>query len=105
MKMMQILKVSAAPAGVLCALAFFATATPAAAAPADYCRTDVTSGMRGCGYTSLEQCQTMSAGRGGGCSENPFPEGGKAASSAYAYQPNQTKHHASKGVRKPVGNQ
>jgi hypothetical protein len=106
MKTKQILKISAAPAAVFCALAFFTTATPATAAPVDYCRTDVTSGMRGCGYSSLEQCQSMSSGRGGSCIENPFPEGasasGKASSSAYAYQP---KHHASKGARKPVENQ
>jgi hypothetical protein len=105
MKTKQILKISAAPAGVFCALAFFTMATPAAAAPVDYCRHDVTSGMRGCGYTSLEQCQAMSSGRGGSCYENPFPEGasasGNASSNAYAYQP---KHHASKGARKPVEN-
>src|SRR5258707_7737233 len=108
MKTMQILKISAAPAGVLCALAFFSTATPAAAAPVDYCRTD-TSGMRGCGFSSLEQCQAMASGRGSNCYENPFPAGGNArassskpSSSAYAYQP---KRQASKGARKPVEHQ
>src|SRR6266576_3191034 len=98
MKTKQILKISAAPAGVFCALAFFSTATPAAAAPVDYCRGDVTSGMRGCGYSSLEQCQAMSSGRGGSCYENPFRKGGSASSNAYAYQP---KRHAAKGARKP----
>jgi len=39
MKTKQILKISAAPAAVFCALAFFTTATPATAAPVDYCRT------------------------------------------------------------------
>ena len=108
MKTNQFLKISAAPAGVFCALAFFSTATPAAAAQVDYCRTD-TSGMRGCGYSSLEQCQAMASGRGSNCYENPFPEGAsanasssKASSSAYAYQP---KHRASKGARKPVEHQ
>ena len=100
----QILKISAAPAAVFCALAFFSTTTPASAGPVDYCRTDVTSGMRGCGYSSLEECRSMSSGRGGSCSENPFPSGGSATSSsatsnAYAYHP---KHHASRGARKPV---
>ena len=100
MKTKQILKMGAAPAAMFCALAFFTTTTPAAAAASvDYCRHDVTSGMRGCGYTSLEQCQAMSSGRGGGCYENPFPEGGSASSSAYAYQP---KHHVSKAARRPV---
>jgi hypothetical protein len=104
MKTKQILKISAAPAGMLCALAFFSTATPAAAAPVDYCRTD-TSGMRGCGFSSLEQCQAMASGRGSNCYENPFPQGASTsgnASSAYAYQP---KQHASKGARKPFEHQ
>jgi len=94
--MKQILKLSAAPVAVLGAMAFFATATPAAAV--DYCRTDVTAGVRGCGYSSLEQCQAMSAGRGGGCDVNPFPSGGSSnantagntaggSSNAFAYQP------------------
>jgi hypothetical protein len=105
MQTKQVLKTGAAPAAIFGALAFFSTATPAAAAPVDYCRTD-TSGMRGCGYSSLEQCQSMASGRGSNCYENPFPEGasasGKASNSAYAYQP---KHHASKGARKPVEHQ
>jgi len=107
MKTKQLLKISAAPAGVFCALAFFSTATPAAA-QVDYCRTD-TSGMRGCGYSSLEQCQAMASGRGSNCYENPFPQGASAkassskpSSSAYAYQP---KRQASKGARKPVEHQ
>ena len=100
--MKQLLKIYAAPATALFAMAFVATATPAAAAsPVDYCRTDTTSGMRGCGYTSLEQCRTMSSGRGGSCYENPFPESGGASSSAYAYQP---KHPVSKPARRPVDN-
>ena len=105
MKKKQILKMSAAAATALFATAFVATATPAAAAASvDYCHHDVTSGMRGCGYTSLEQCQAMSAGRGGSCYENPFPEGGRNASTststnAYAYQ---SKHPVSKAARKPV---
>src|SRR5438445_8308564 len=100
MKTKQILKISAAPATALFAMAFVAMATPAAAAVSiDYCRHDVTSGMRGCGYTSLEQCQAMSSGRGGSCYENPFPEGGGASSSAYAYQP---KHPVSKWTLRPA---
>jgi len=102
MKAKHTLKVSAAPAALFCALAFFTTTTPARAASVDYCRHDVTSGMRGCGYTSLEQCQAMSSGRGGSCYENPFPEGGgSASSSAYAYQPKQP---VSKHARRPVDN-
>jgi hypothetical protein len=112
--MKQFLKISAAPAAASFALAFVAMTSPAAARPVDYCRTDITSGMRGCGYSSLEQCQTMSSGRGGSCSENPFPSGGTTSSSgssrnAYAFQPkhpvsNQPKHPVSKTARKPVEN-
>jgi hypothetical protein len=107
--MMQFLKMTAAPAA-LCAMAFVAMATPAAAASPkaaaapkiDYCRTDVTAGTRSCGFASLEQCQAMSAGRGGGCFENPFPSGGTSSSSAFAYQP---KQQGSKSAKKPVQNQ
>src|ERR1700730_10686610 len=99
--MKQLLKMTAAPATALFAMAFVAMATPVAESPIDYCRTDVTSGMRGCGYTSLEQCRTMSSGRGGNCFENPFPESGGASSSAHAYQP---KHPVSKPARRPVDN-
>lgn len=100
--MKHVLKFVAPPATAMFAMAFFATATPAAAASAaDYCRTDVSSGMRGCGYASLEQCQSMSSGRGGSCFENPFPSG--STNTAFAYQP---KHHASKSatrhVKRPV---
>ncbi len=104
--MKQLLKMTAAPATAFFALAFVAMATPAAASPVDYCRTDVTSGMRGCGYTSLEQCRAMSAmssGRGGTCYRDPFLND---TSSAYAYQP---KHPLPKSVilraKKPVENQ
>lgn len=97
--MKQILKLSAAPAAVLGAMAFFATATPAAAI--DYCRTDVTSGMRGCGFSSLDQCQATSSGRGGTCDVNPFPDGGNSGRNAFAYQPKPGSRHGAK----PVGRQ
>jgi hypothetical protein len=98
-RMKKILTITAVPAATFFALAFVAVSTPAAAAsPTDYCRTDVTSGMRGCGYASLEQCQAMSAGRGGGCYANPFPV---KSSSSYAYEP---KHPHSKPARRPVEN-
>jgi Protein of unknown function (DUF3551) len=96
--MKKLLTITAAPAATFFALAFVAVSAPAAASPIDYCRTDITSGMRGCGYTSLEQCQAMSAGRGGDCYQNPFPN---KSSSSYAYEP---KHPHSKAAR-PVQNQ
>jgi hypothetical protein len=96
--MKQLLKLTAAPATALFAMAFVAMATPAAAGHNEYCRQDVTSAMRSCGFDTLAQCQAMSAGRGGDCYRDPsLPNN----SDALAYQP---KHH-SKDVRKPVENQ
>lgn len=105
--MKQLLKTTVASAAAVFALGFVAMSTPAAAASnPDYCRTDITSGMRGCGYTSLEQCHSMSSGRGGDCYPNPFPSGSATNASnstgsgnSYAYQP---KHSVSKRTRKPV---
>ena len=103
--MKQLLKTTVASAAAVFALGFVAMSTPAAAAiNTDYCRTDITSGMRGCGYSSLEQCHAMSSGRGGDCYPNPFPSGSASSASnnngsSYAYQP---KHPHSKSARKPV---
>ena len=81
--MKQLLKISAAPATALFALAYLAMATPAVAGPSEYCRQDVTSGMRSCSFETLEQCQAMSSGRGGTCYRDPL----LSDTSAYAYQP------------------
>jgi Protein of unknown function (DUF3551) len=94
-KMKQFWKLTAAPATTL---AFVAMATPAAASLNEYCRTD-SSGMRSCGFSSMEQCQAMSSGRGGSCARDPFLP---TASDALAYQP---KHSHSKSPRKPALNQ
>src|SRR5712675_3456295 len=82
-KMKQLLKISATPATALFALAYLAMATPAAAGPSEYCRQDVTSGMRSCSFETLEQCQAMSSGRGGTCYRDPL----LTDTGAYAYQP------------------
>lgn len=91
--MKQFLKITAAPA--LFALALAALATPAAAG--EYCRQDITSGMRSCSFSTLEQCHAMSAGRGGDCYRDPFLA---SSSSAYAYQPKHPAHQ----TRKPAEN-
>jgi hypothetical protein len=80
--MKQFLKMTAAPASAMLALAFVAMTTPASAG--EYCRTDVTSHMQSCGFDTLEQCQNMSSGRGGSCDRDPFLA--TTTSSAYAYQ-------------------
>jgi hypothetical protein len=95
--MKQLLRLAATPAVGLFALALSSITTPAAAAKNEYCRTDVSSAMRSCSFETLEQCQTMSAGRGGTCARDPFlPEAN--ASDAYAWQP---KGNVRK-VRKPA---
>ena len=82
--MQRFFRLSAAPLAGLWAMALVAGATPASAG--DYCRQDAISGMRACGYASIEQCQAMSSGIGGTCYRDPFlPEAG--AGSAYAYAP------------------
>jgi hypothetical protein len=100
--MKKILKMAAAPATGLFALALVAMATPAAASPGEYCRVDSGSGgMLQCGFSTMEQCQDMVAGRSGWCERDPFlPD--KSNSNALAYQP---KPSHSKGARKPVVNQ
>ena len=81
--MRQILKLTATPAAALFALAF-AAMMPSAASAAEYCRQDVTSGMRSCSFETLAQCQAMSSGRGGDCYRDPFLADPR---NALAYQP------------------
>jgi hypothetical protein len=83
--MKQLLKTSVASVAGFFALAFVATATPAAAY--EYCRRDITSYMLGCSFDTMAQCQAMSSGRGGDCLRDPFLAP-TPSSSAYAYQPN-----------------
>ena len=93
--MQQFFKLSAAPMAGLWAMALVAVATPASAASNEYCRQDVTSGMRSCSFATMEQCQAMSSGRGGNCYRDPFlPQAG--ASGAYAYAPLHAKKPAAK---------
>jgi hypothetical protein len=96
--MRQLLKTSA-PAAALFALAYVAMATPASAGPSEYCRQDVTSGMRSCSFETLEQCQAMSSGRGGTCYRDPFLTD---TSSAYAYQPKRPISKPGTRSKKPV---
>ncbi|MGZ3294603.1 MAG: DUF3551 domain-containing protein [Xanthobacteraceae bacterium] len=98
--MKQLLKIAAAPATAVFALAWVAMATPAAAAQNEYCRVDYGSGgVRLCSFATMEQCQAMVAGRVGTCIRDPFlPD----SSNAFAYQP---KHGHSNSIKKPTGNQ
>ena len=98
--MRQLLKLTAAPAGLF-ALALVGIATPAAAGPYEYWRTDVSSAMRSCSFTSMEECQAMSAGRGGSCTRDPVltETGTGKVRNAYAFQPNAGPHRAKPPVR------
>jgi hypothetical protein len=69
--MKQLFKMSAAPATALFALAFAAMTMPTAASASEYCRQDITSGMRSCSFDTMEQCKGMSSGRGGDCYRDP----------------------------------
>src|ERR1700712_5750059 len=98
--MKHLLRRTVAPAAGLLALAMANIATPAAAAKYEYCRTDVSSAMRSCSFTSMEECQTMSAGRGGTCARDPFLPASDT-SNAFAYQPKGSLHHARKPAVHP----
>jgi hypothetical protein len=54
-------------------IAVAALAMPISQARADFCRNDFPSGMRICGFSSMDQCRAMISGRGGICIPNPFP--------------------------------
>jgi hypothetical protein len=97
--MQRFFKLSAAPVAGLFAMALVAAATPATAGSNEYCRQDVTSGMRSCSFATMEQCQAMSSGRGGACYRDPLlPEAG--ITGAYAYAPLDGARRASKPVAK-----
>jgi hypothetical protein len=83
--MKSISKMLTGSAAALCTFAVVAIATPAAHA-GEYCNTNP-SGMRGCGYSSLEQCRVSMSGIGGNCARDPFYSND---SNALAYQPKQT---------------
>jgi len=70
--MKQLLKISAAPAAALFALAYVAMATPAAAGPSEYCRRTSLPECAPASFETLEQCQAMSSGRGGTCYRDPL---------------------------------
>ena len=63
-------KMMTASAAVFGTLAFMAMAAPAAQA-GEFCMTD-SSGMRGCGFDTLEQCHASAAGKNGSCNRDPF---------------------------------
>jgi Protein of unknown function (DUF3551) len=73
----MISKVMTASAAALCTLAFVSFASPSARA-GEFCNTD-SSGIRGCGYATLEQCKAAIAGKMGNCDRDPFYKSPKDA--------------------------
>jgi hypothetical protein len=59
-----------ASAAVFGTLAFMAMAAPAAQA-GEFCMTN-SSGMRGCGFVSMEQCHASASGINGSCGRDPY---------------------------------
>jgi Protein of unknown function (DUF3551) len=82
--MKEFLKATTAPAAALLAAVAFGAMTTSDASAAEFCRQDVSGHMTGCGFTSMEQCQTASAGIGGDCFRDPYLNDSK---NAYAYHP------------------
>jgi hypothetical protein len=78
----------------LCTLAFVSFAAPAASA-GEFCSTD-SSGMRGCGYATLEQCQASMSGQMGTCARDPYYKDPKEALALQRNLTLQQKHVAGK---------
>ena len=66
----------------LCAAVAAGFAAPAAQA-GEFCSTNM-SGMRGCGFSTLEQCLASMSGQAGTCARDPFY---KDPREALAYHP------------------
>ena len=73
----------------LAASAFLSTTESAAARGYKFCRQDYSSGMRQCGFDTVEQCVAMISGRGGSCIRDPFLA---EAGASYAYAPKRHGH-------------
>jgi hypothetical protein len=86
-EMKNIFAFSAIALATLVGSALLSTTEPASARDYEFCRQDYTSGMRQCGFDTMEQCIAMISGRGGSCIRDPFLA---EASASYAFAP---KHH------------
>src|ERR1700681_4711683 len=82
--MKEFLKATTAPAAALLAAIVFGAMIAPDASAAEFCRTDVSGHMTGCGFDSMAQCQASSAGIGGDCFRDPSLSDSK---NAYAYHP------------------
>jgi hypothetical protein len=71
-------------------------AFPTAALAGEYCLVD-TSGMRGCGFATVQQCLDTLSGTGGNCARDPFYQD---PNSALAYEPTASHPHRKKAVKR-----
>src|ERR1700751_1140182 len=71
-QMNQLFNIAVTPAAAAVAWAIIAFAPTTPATAGEYGRKDVTSALVSCSFETLEQCQSMSAGRGGDCYRDPF---------------------------------
>jgi len=71
-------------------------AAPTAAVAGEYCLTN-TSGMRSCGFPTIQQCLDSVSGTSGTCARDPFNQD---AASALAYQPARSHPHHKKTVER-----
>jgi Protein of unknown function (DUF3551) len=81
------------PAATFVVAATLGAFTPTSATAGDYCRTDVTGHMTGCGFDTMQQCKDASSGIGGDCFRDPklgnsSASNGQNGQNAFAYQPN-----------------
>jgi hypothetical protein len=84
--MKSVLKLIAVAAAVR---ALTIVAIPTDALAGEYCLTE-TSGMRGCGFATVQQCLDTLSGTGGTCARDPFH---RDPNSALAYQPKRSHSH------------
>ena len=94
------------PAAAFVVAAAIGTMTANSASAGEYCRTDVSGHMTGCGFSTMEQCQAAASGIGGDCFRDPNLAGSSSAfnngngGNAFAYQPNEprtTRHMHRRG--------
>jgi hypothetical protein len=90
-------KMMTASAAVFGTLAFMAMAAPTTAQAGEFCMTD-SSGMRGCGFESLEQCQASAAGKNGSCNRDPFYQNSSNALAQVKQTHSHTLLHSTKHV-------
>jgi hypothetical protein len=77
------------PAATFVAAVILGAVTTGSASAGEFCRTDVTGHMTGCGFDTMQQCKDASSGIGGDCFRDPklTASGSGNPGDAFAYQP------------------